>query len=171
MAVFQPHGFGPARFLRPELRRLIETYKAQGTVFDMVIVDYADLMAPERVTDNVQGQIGAIQKYVAGVSGGLGQGVTNDSTPTVNGTAAPGATVTAAYTRSSVVRKLARYRTSDSVADAPLGPMYATRSPARTCARTVGRPDGQGRSASRWRNQFTSNWMPGVRSSSRCWTV
>jgi len=46
------------------------------------------------VTDNVQGQTGAIQKYVAGVSGGLGQGVTNDSTPTVNGTAAPGATVT-----------------------------------------------------------------------------
>lgn len=37
-----------------DLRRLIETYKAQGTVFDLVIVDYADLMAPERVTDNVQ---------------------------------------------------------------------------------------------------------------------
>lgn len=37
-----------------DLRRLIETYKARGVVFDLVIVDYADLMAPERVTDNVQ---------------------------------------------------------------------------------------------------------------------
>lgn len=37
-----------------DLRRLIETYKAQSIVFDLVIVDYADLMAPERVTDNVQ---------------------------------------------------------------------------------------------------------------------
>ena len=37
-----------------DLRRLIEHYKAQGVVFDLVIVDYADLMAPERVTDSVQ---------------------------------------------------------------------------------------------------------------------
>lgn len=37
-----------------DLRRMIETYKAQGTIFDLVIVDYADLMAPERVTDNIQ---------------------------------------------------------------------------------------------------------------------
>lgn len=34
------------------LRRIIEHYKSQGIVFDMVIVDYADLMAPERYTDN-----------------------------------------------------------------------------------------------------------------------
>lgn len=34
------------------LRRMIEHYKSQGIVFDMVIVDYADLMAPERYTDN-----------------------------------------------------------------------------------------------------------------------
>ncbi len=37
-----------------DLRRIIETQKAQGMIFDLVIVDYADLMAPERVTDNVQ---------------------------------------------------------------------------------------------------------------------
>jgi replicative DNA helicase len=37
-----------------DLRRLIEHYKAQGITFDLVVVDYADLMAPERVTDNVQ---------------------------------------------------------------------------------------------------------------------
>ena len=37
-----------------DLRRLIEKYKARGIIFDLVIIDYADLMAPERVTDNVQ---------------------------------------------------------------------------------------------------------------------
>jgi replicative DNA helicase len=37
-----------------DLRRLIEHYKANGITFDLVIIDYADLMAPERVTDNVQ---------------------------------------------------------------------------------------------------------------------
>lgn len=36
------------------LRRMIEQYKAQGVTFDLVIVDYADLMAPERWTDNAQ---------------------------------------------------------------------------------------------------------------------
>jgi len=35
-----------------DLRRLIEREKAKGNNFDMVIVDYADLMAPERMTDN-----------------------------------------------------------------------------------------------------------------------
>lgn len=34
------------------LRRMIEHYKSQGIVFDLVIIDYADLMAPERYTDN-----------------------------------------------------------------------------------------------------------------------
>lgn len=37
-----------------DLRRTIESYKAKGINFDMVIVDYADLMAPERYTDNAQ---------------------------------------------------------------------------------------------------------------------
>lgn len=35
-----------------DLRRLIERYKAQGCKFDLVIVDYADLVAPDRVTEN-----------------------------------------------------------------------------------------------------------------------
>jgi replicative DNA helicase len=34
------------------LRRMIERYKTQGLVFDLVIVDYADLMSPERHTDS-----------------------------------------------------------------------------------------------------------------------
>lgn len=53
-APFIIHEF-PTGTMRPsDLRRLIEQYKAQGITFDLVIVDYADLMAPERVTDNIQ---------------------------------------------------------------------------------------------------------------------
>lgn len=37
-----------------DLRRLIERFKSRGLVFDLVIVDYADIMAPERYTDNQQ---------------------------------------------------------------------------------------------------------------------
>jgi len=37
-----------------DLRRLIERFKSRGLVFDLVIVDYADIMAPERFTDNQQ---------------------------------------------------------------------------------------------------------------------
>lgn len=45
----------PTGSMRPsDLSRLIEKYKSQGVIFDLVIVDYADLMAPERTTDNVQ---------------------------------------------------------------------------------------------------------------------
>lgn len=45
----------PTGSMRPsDLRRLIEHYKAQGILFDLILVDYADLMAPERVTDNIQ---------------------------------------------------------------------------------------------------------------------
>lgn len=44
----------PTGTMRPsDLRRLIENYKSQGVVFDLVIVDYADLMAPEKATDSV----------------------------------------------------------------------------------------------------------------------
>ncbi|RQT26072.1 DNA helicase [Burkholderia contaminans] len=35
-----------------ELRRRLERFKQQGIVFDLVIVDYADIMSPERVTDS-----------------------------------------------------------------------------------------------------------------------
>lgn len=37
-----------------DLRRLIERQKSRGIQYDMVVVDYADLMAPERITDNAQ---------------------------------------------------------------------------------------------------------------------
>lgn len=51
-APFIIHEFPTGSMKVSDLRRLIEHYKAQGTVFDLVIVDYADLMAPERTTDN-----------------------------------------------------------------------------------------------------------------------
>ncbi|MDL2284427.1 AAA family ATPase [Oxalobacter sp. OttesenSCG-928-P03] len=35
-----------------DLRRVINKHKADGLIFDLIIVDYADLMAPERYTDN-----------------------------------------------------------------------------------------------------------------------
>ena len=35
-----------------DLRRLIERKKMEGIKYDLVVVDYADLMAPERVTDD-----------------------------------------------------------------------------------------------------------------------
>lgn len=35
-----------------DLRRLIEQDKARGILYDLVVVDYADLMQPERLTDN-----------------------------------------------------------------------------------------------------------------------
>jgi replicative DNA helicase len=45
----------PSGTMRPgDLRRLIEKYKSRGIVFDLVIVDYADLMVPQRITDNAQ---------------------------------------------------------------------------------------------------------------------
>lgn len=53
-APFIIHEFPTGTMRASDLRRLIEHYKAQGVTFDLVIVDYADLMAPERVTDNVQ---------------------------------------------------------------------------------------------------------------------
>lgn len=53
-APFIIHEFPTGMMRVSDLRRLIEHYKAQGIVFDLVVVDYADLMAPERVTDNVQ---------------------------------------------------------------------------------------------------------------------
>lgn len=51
-APFIIHEFPTGQMRVSDLRRLLEHYKAQGTVFDLVIIDYADLMAPERITDN-----------------------------------------------------------------------------------------------------------------------
>ena len=39
--------------LRPsEIRRVLEDYRAKGIIFDLIVVDYADIMMPERWTDN-----------------------------------------------------------------------------------------------------------------------
>lgn len=46
------HEFPSGSMRVSDLRRLLERYKAKGTVFDLVVLDYADLMAPERITDN-----------------------------------------------------------------------------------------------------------------------
>lgn len=51
-----------------DLRRLIEHYKSRGVVFDLVVVDYADLMAPERVTDNVQENSKSIYANLRGIA-------------------------------------------------------------------------------------------------------
>ena len=48
------HEFPSGSMRVSDLRRLLERYKAKGTVFDMVVLDYADLMSPERMTDNSQ---------------------------------------------------------------------------------------------------------------------
>jgi replicative DNA helicase len=43
----------PTGTLKPsKLRRLLENYRARGILFDLVVVDYADLMAPEFRTDS-----------------------------------------------------------------------------------------------------------------------
>lgn len=52
-APFIIHEFPTGSMRVSDLRRLIEHYKAQGITFDLVLVDYADLMAPERVTESV----------------------------------------------------------------------------------------------------------------------
>ena len=52
--VFKIHDF-PSGSLSPiELRRLIHRYAATGTKFDLVIVDYADLMRPDREVDETR---------------------------------------------------------------------------------------------------------------------
>lgn len=37
-----------------KLRRLLDWYRGKGVIFDMVVVDYGDIMAPEHRVDNVQ---------------------------------------------------------------------------------------------------------------------
>jgi len=46
------HEFPSGSFQVKDLRRLVERYKAKGIKFDLIVVDYADLMAPERYTDS-----------------------------------------------------------------------------------------------------------------------
>ncbi|MDP9155281.1 MAG: DNA helicase [Pseudomonadota bacterium] len=51
-ATFRVHEYPTGALKVSELRRLIERYRSQGIIFDLVIVDYADLLCPERYTDS-----------------------------------------------------------------------------------------------------------------------
>ncbi|MFP3609156.1 DnaB-like helicase C-terminal domain-containing protein [Paraburkholderia sp. SIMBA_050] len=51
-AKFIVHEFPTGSLKVSDLRRLIERYRSQGILFDLVVVDYADLMCPERHTDS-----------------------------------------------------------------------------------------------------------------------
>lgn len=50
---FEIQEFAAGTMTVADLRRVIEKDKMSGTVYDLVIVDYADLMAPERFTESV----------------------------------------------------------------------------------------------------------------------
>ena len=62
------HEFPTGTMKVSDLRRLIERYKQQGVIFDLVVIDYADLMAPEHRTDNVQENSRTIYVDLRGVA-------------------------------------------------------------------------------------------------------
>lgn len=47
------HEYASGTFKASQLRRLLEAYRARGITFDLVIVDYADIMAAERFTGDL----------------------------------------------------------------------------------------------------------------------
>jgi replicative DNA helicase len=49
---FKIHEYASGGLKPSELRRLIERYRMKGVVFDLIAVDYADIMAPERTNDS-----------------------------------------------------------------------------------------------------------------------
>ena len=51
--IFKLHEYPSGSMTPQDLNRLISRYKAMGVVFDLVIVDYADLMVPTRTMDDV----------------------------------------------------------------------------------------------------------------------
>jgi replicative DNA helicase len=51
---FKLREYATGSFKASQLRRLLNRYKAKGIVFDLVIVDYADIMAPERFTGDLR---------------------------------------------------------------------------------------------------------------------
>ncbi|AMB48237.1 DnaB-like helicase C-terminal domain-containing protein [Methylobacterium sp. AMS5] len=49
---FKVHEY-PSGTLKPsQIRRVLERYRAQGIIFDLIVVDYADIMAPEHRSDS-----------------------------------------------------------------------------------------------------------------------
>jgi replicative DNA helicase len=51
-ANFKLHDFAAGTLKPSMLRRLLEKYRGQGIIFDLIITDYADIMCPERVTSD-----------------------------------------------------------------------------------------------------------------------
>lgn len=47
------HEFAPGSFTPGQLTRLIESYEAKGIFFELVVVDYADIMAPDQRSNDV----------------------------------------------------------------------------------------------------------------------
>jgi replicative DNA helicase len=52
--------FASGTFKSSQLRRMIENYRARGIVFDLIVVDYADIMCPERYTGDQKEDMRAI---------------------------------------------------------------------------------------------------------------
>lgn len=49
------HEYPPGSFTPSQLERLIEKYEAKGIIFELVVVDYADIMAPDhRINDPIE---------------------------------------------------------------------------------------------------------------------
>jgi replicative DNA helicase len=44
---YMVHAYSPNQFSPSDLRRLIERYRARGVKFEMIVIDYWDIMAPE----------------------------------------------------------------------------------------------------------------------------
>lgn len=47
--VMKVHEYGTGTFAPKDLRRLVENYKAKGIIFDEIVIDYWDIMAPDRI--------------------------------------------------------------------------------------------------------------------------
>lgn len=52
--LFRLREYASGTFKCSQLRRLLESYRAKGIVFDAVFVDYADIMAPERFSGDLK---------------------------------------------------------------------------------------------------------------------
>jgi replicative DNA helicase len=61
------HEFPNASFRVSDLRRLVRRYEAQGVKFDLVVVDYADIMRPE--DDKLRGEIEGYKQIYMGLRG------------------------------------------------------------------------------------------------------
>lgn len=51
-----------------DLNRLVESYKSKGETFDIIVLDYADLMAPEKYTDNAIENSKMVYQHLRGLA-------------------------------------------------------------------------------------------------------